>query len=194
MTINIIIGTFIIFLAPGNQIRFQTEMQNNFPDFFSLNLFNRVSISLYWILNKLFNSCSLSLALIYSILGVKTFFNKNFRPKIFSIISITLAILLIIKNIFTFQFVILPITSDNYFSLNILFKYFFGFISLLLIPFILCRFSKIKNNLFFYFPTLLIILATMFIITLSPTMDVSGNRVLFLPMILLNMVSISLIF
>jgi len=192
IALNIVIGSTILFLAPGNQVRFQTETQNNFYQFTSLSLFNRASISLYWILNKLINFFSLSLALIYLVLGVKTFLDKNFKLKIFSILSILLSLVFEFKNLLKINYEILPITSRNYLSPDILTKYFFSFFILLLIPYLIYHLSK--KYFLFYFLILFIILATMFIVTLSPTLDVSGNRVLFLPIILLNILSISLLF
>ena len=192
MALNIIIGSTILFLAPGNQVRFQTETQNNFYQFTSLSLFNRASISLYWILNKLINFFSLPLALIYLVLGVKTFLDKNFKLKIFSILSVLLSLVFEFKNLLKINYEILPITSLNYSSPDILVKYFFSFFVLLLIPYLIYHLSK--KYFLFYFLLLLIILTTMFIVTLSPTLDVSGNRVLFLPIILFNTLSLSLLF
>jgi len=77
ITFNILIGSMILFLAPGNQVRLQAEANHNFPGFLSLSLFNRISISIYWFLNKIINTCSLSLAAIYLVLGIKNYPNKN---------------------------------------------------------------------------------------------------------------------
>lgn len=194
ITFNLFLGSIILFLAPGNQLRLQAETKHNFPDFLSLSVFNRISISLYWMLNKLINVCSLSLAFIYLIVGFKNSYTKNITLKVFSTIAIFLGILLIVKNIFSINFNILPITSNNYLSFNILIKYIISLVGLSLIPYLIWKlFGNLKNS-FIYFLILFIALITMLMITFSPTIDASGSRVLFLPIILINILAILTLF
>lgn len=182
MSLNILIGSFLLFLAPGNKIRFQIEAAHNFPDFLNLGIFNRISISLYWVINKFVNVLPLVLAPIYLILGYKK--NK---------VAFILGIILVIKGVFGIEYKIYPITSDNVFSLGILITYFLVLLGLFIIPFLIWQLFKMSKKTLFYFLILLTVIILMLMVTLSPTLDVSGNRTVFLPSVLINVLSLLLI-
>lgn len=189
MIINMFIGSAILFLAPGNHIRYQSEVKNNFPDFDSLSLLNHLSISLYWIINKLINFLSPPLIPIFLILGIRNI--KTKKLKIASTLSIVISLCLIIKIIFNLNLPISTITSENILSFSNIFSYsLVSFTFLIIIYLIINDRNTIVKNLSLLF--LFISIALMFIITLSPTLDVSGNRTLFLSNVCLNFVWIFL--
>jgi hypothetical protein len=191
LSFTILSGSLILFLAPGNQIRLQKESDTNFPGFMSLSIFNHISISLYWVLNKITNDLSLVLAPIFLILGLKSF---KFSLKYISLLSLFLAFILLVKNIFGIQYKIYPITSDNYTSIVILIKYVLAISSLSLIPYLVFRLYKFSLKTTLIYLVVLLVLIQMTMITLSPTLDISGSRTIFLPSIILNVLSIFLIF
>lgn len=188
----IFLGSILLFFAPGNQIRYQSEVVNNFPSFNSLSILNHISISIYWILNKITNTLSLTLIPIYLLVGINNYRNKKNISINFLLLIISLV--LIVKNILKLEFKIYPITSDNIFStMNIVYYLLITF-SFLLLPFSIVK--NIKNNFkkYFYSITFFLLFILMFMTTLSPTLDVSGNRTLFIPSLLLTFTWISLIF
>lgn len=172
-----VIGSAILFLAPGNQIRYQSETNHNFPGFDSLSLANHISISFYWIINKMVNFLPLPLALIFSLLGTINLQQKQHRT--ISIFSLAIAFILLIKFLFRLNCPIYPITSDNILSVVNLLKYLITITSLSIIPYLIVKTNI--NHKFIYLSLFSFSLILMFIVTLSPTLDASGSRTIFLP-------------
>jgi hypothetical protein len=189
MFFNMIVGSLILFLAPGNQIRLKAETLNNFPAFLNLGIFNRISISFYWVLNKLVNILSLEMAVIFFILGFK---NLKKSTKIISFTALILGFILMIKKISKIEYKVYPITGDNFLNLGILFPYILIILGLFLMIYLIFKKYKVSKKSLIYFLILFLILVLMLMITLSPTMDVSGNRTIFLPNILINILIILL--
>lgn len=183
----IVIGALVLFIAPGNAVRFQSEAAAHFPDFFDLTIATKISISVYWIFNKIVHYLSPFLGLILLLTATKNFLERKFT-KYIEYIFFGFIGLLGCSSIFLYfaqwEFAILPLRKETITNPEVLLGYIFTaalvFCTglLLLLPF-----KKYQNllNISLFCGALFHLL----LISLSPTLDVSGNRTLFVPAVFL---------
>lgn len=102
--IFIIIGTLILFLAPGNYVRKLEETISWLPNY---RLYSKWEIGFYgvqWLLNTLLNNCKVIFLLILIVLTIRLYYKERESKNKFSIIIPAIGCLLIGSSIiFTFD-------------------------------------------------------------------------------------------
>lgn len=179
-----LIGGAVVLFAPGNNVRFIQEEMNHFPGFSSLSVANRISISIYWVVNKLMNELSTGLGIVLAMYGVLLVRMKG-RLRIIGAIASGVGILMWLTGVINIHWTILPLTPESIRRLDVLGGYLLAcaFMVILLSSMIVAinQYKKLWIGLVLFCAVVI----NLFLVTASPTMDVSGNRTLFVPVILL---------
>ena len=185
----IILSAFLVqFLAPGNYVRIEAEIARWLPDLHSLSLGERIIHSLRWTLDAVINHMGILLAGVSA--ALLTLFirktNGDWLDKAFTFLLCGICTVLLIKGFGT---------------INVLYEFYptwkpvlpNSLASFILIPWTLLLLviaiapSVLYRNPRGYLVSLIIFacFAATLIVTLSPTVYISGPRTLFMPSLLL---------
>ncbi|KRM96687.1 hypothetical protein FC24_GL001863 [Loigolactobacillus rennini DSM 20253] len=190
-TLFFIIGSAVMYLAPGNAVRMEAEIKNRFPDFNQLSLLSHFRIGISW----LFTAISQNFLWLLVLLAILAFalLKNNQTRVIFSLgYLISLAGYLVQPEIFTnFNFinkVILTASIKNFVQGITVYALFSLFLILLLWNMMLV----VDQPIFLLLCCLAALLSSM-IMWFSPTIYASGTRVLVCPAIFLLVVALVLL-
>lgn len=179
------------FTAPGNELRAASEISRWFPGYNAVSIATKLNLSAFFIINTLINQTYLLFLLLWLILGIllwKKAPTINFR--ILSCLSFLFAGLMALRFVNPMDTTILGTFSETYAQL---FNFQFlmpGFLSrpdqwslyllwgigLLLIPVSIGALFKKTKTSFFYIFLFLAAMASLLVITFSPTLFPSGGR------------------
>ncbi|PQL94777.1 DUF6056 family protein [Apibacter adventoris] len=181
ITVIMIIGILFMLFAPGNAVRYKSEIIKWYPGFDKIPLSSRIKIGVIWFCEVVI----VNLKFIFIILSILTFnlMKDSFLKKLFLIFILTVVSLLLLKNPILFEFETINNISFKNPNFNILsgrflftifpFVLWFSFLGML----ITCSYLVSKKNKFILTLYLAGIL-TCIMMTFSPTLYASGTRVL----------------
>nr|WP_263324803.1 DUF6056 family protein [Neobacillus sp. Marseille-Q6967] len=202
-TIIIIIGSCILLFAPGNKVRWLSEVKTWFPDYQELTFKSKILLGTKWIYKQLFYEMRNIILLLSAIIFYVFSKGNEKRHTLFTIFSvmffITISTILLDKH-FLFNFDLIngySITqnlfhfwkSDLGFTLSIL-PYIFWTVFGVLLVYLLLSVTKYKIRCFLWLAASICTMAVMFF---SPTIYASGPRTLVVGSVLIAMLCLSLI-
>lgn len=186
---TVILTAFLVqFLAPGNYVRIEAEIARWLPDLHSLSTGERIIHSLRWSLDAVINHMGLLLSGV-SIALLALFIRKSqsdWLDKVFIVLLCGICAVLLIKGFGTIDVLYEFYPTWKPILPNALASFILIPWSLLLIV-VAAAPSILYRNPRGYLISLLILacLASTLIVTLSPTVYISGPRTLFMPSLLL---------
>ncbi|QGG58193.1 DUF6056 family protein [Paenibacillus sp. B01] len=207
LTSAMVIGLIFVLTAPGNDLRFASEVKSWYPGFDDLSLKDHVYVGVIWMYDKLFNQMNIlitftSAVIIWILFKNGWYEKKNILPYIFLVLfSINIAMSLTefygylfrdfnqIKN-FNFLHTTFDASEWNIKFFSALIPYIFWSLYLILLMILSIKVSHKKVLSFFLFMSAISAMAVMFF---SPTIFVSGNRVLTVSAIIILFLNIKMI-
>jgi len=180
--------------APGNDERFTKELRW-IPDLLEVSLLARVEYSLRWFIDALINHSGIILSGMWVLLGTLSFVKNTKKTTVLGIVFIIAALLMLLRSLPSISYLFKFYATWNW---NPIPEYSFIF----LLPWLCMLALTACAPLFIYGRTpkgyilALIIAAGMAstaVIALSPTMYISGWRVLLVPLFVLLMANIFLL-
>lgn len=201
----ILLGTSILLLAPGNQIRWVKEVNFWFPGFDHLSIKDHFYIGIIWMYGELFNDMKYLVLLLSFIVILISFkhplLQKNWLSMIFTILFGAIIYLHItgyyFENLYNFSYIKEFRLTESLFTMKIDLQFFIALLpyifwtvySLLLMYLIL----KISKNKIFMFLCIAASVATLGVMFFSPTIYGSGNRVLTVASVIISIIVCQLI-
>lgn len=190
----IIIASFLIgFLAPGNSLRVKAETITWLPDFYTIPLPQHIEYGYRWFLDATINHTGFLLALSWGLLAL-LFIKKQSKTKqenavLYMLVIFCSTIILNaytpIGHLFSFYATWKP-TLPNGLSYTTFIPWLAAFIISIVAPIILFNKKKIGQLIsILYIATF----ASIGIMTMSPTMYASGWRTLFVPSVILVLIT-----
>lgn len=198
MTAVAVIGTVLLFSAPGNFLRLQSEAATWYPEFVNLRFVDRLGISFSWMMDRFVAISGLILFFIWCVLGVLLWKNKKTASKATSVLCFLACCLVSI------QFWKVPVASlsESLDSLKMILFRFSAFHAmtdwwpgilpylvwiplLLVIPLSILLLVKKPAEKAVYLLILAASIGSAWMITFSPTLYASGYRTMFIPQALL---------
>lgn len=203
LTFLIIIATSILIFAPGNKLRWVSEVHTWFPGYDKLTLKSKIHLGLIWIYKQLYyemRNIILLLSAIIFCIYCKEKGKYNIAFFIFSLMFFTIIASIFLDNHIFYNFDLIKSysfshnifyfwKSDTGFTISV-FPYIFWTIFGILLFYLILTVSK---NKFFHFLCLAGSICTMVIMFFSPTIYASGPKTLVVGSVLLSIVSASLI-
>ncbi|MEN0664361.1 MULTISPECIES: DUF6056 family protein [Bacillaceae] len=201
LTGTIIVGTFILILAPGNGVRWQIEVDHWYPQFDEMSVLAKIFLGMIWLFEKLFIEMK-ALVFLLSIITIiscikKETINQSWYFKFFVllVLSITGVNLLGIGQNYVYDFqsianIVINKTGTIQDMIKSVLPYLFWIIWALLL---LIVSIKNTNHKFFVLFSYLAAISTLVIIFFSPTIYASGNRVLTVCSVILALIVLNLI-
>jgi hypothetical protein len=202
LTFLMLLGTFILLFAPGNQVRWEAETAYWFPGFDHLTLKDHLYLGTIWTFQKLFYDMKFQVLMI-SIITVIIYLREPHLRKLvfFRLFTICLGSVFIfhltgsglgllynfteIKNFrFSQSLIMLPEINTQF--LYAIFPYLFWFIFGILLVYLIINISKRKIFVLFCFAAAI---ATLMVMFFSPTIYASGNRVITVASVLLAVIA-----
>lgn len=209
-------GIFIVSLifqvisltAPGNAVRFSSEINTWFPAYSEIPLLSKIILSLNFLLNTMINQWYYLLPFLWLITG--TLLLKNHPSKVAKVIAyisyfyailmglrfiapldsfISQAFLENFNNLFHFHY----LARDTFFRPDYFVPYLVWIPAILLIPISIYLIFKKTNYSLFYVLIYLAAMASIILITFSPTIYASGGRTSYVPEMLLALLILLLL-
>jgi hypothetical protein len=203
LTIIIVIGTSILLLAPGNNIRYIKEAAFWYPGFENLTIKDHFYIGTIWGFEKLFIDMKY-LILLVSVITVIPYFKEQYLRKniIFNVFFFILCMIFIfhitgfgLGSLYNFEVIKNFNFSSTLFSLSVfnrqflfaIFPYLFWFVYSIMLIYLLLKNTKRKKFIIF---CILAVTSTLVLMFFSPTIYGSGNRVLIVGSVILGIIII----
>jgi hypothetical protein len=194
-----LIALIIILIAPGDRMRFVANMHRYFPEFETLGIKTRFSLTLCYLMEALINNSYLILAIIWLMLGRLLLRNSNKYIKLIGWINICLAICIILRMVnpvdtnvtsialekYKKLFIFNLITKSNLKNISAIMPYTFWLIGIFIIPLSIGIVYKANMTGGCLIILYLCSLGTIIMMTLSPTMYITGGRGLYISNMLL---------
>ncbi|HBI33691.1 MAG TPA: hypothetical protein DEA43_00330 [Candidatus Moranbacteria bacterium] len=164
----------VVFLAPGNSIRYHAEIGRWYPDFNEISMMTRLERNVVWLFTKLFSQQWYLLAL----LGISTcyaYFKKFGKRNYVLELLVAFPIgLVLIKGLKNFDDLLFDFGKSKTIDNPALYVFWSLYLIVLIYSLIKIDEKKIMNALIFSAG-----ISTMLLMWVSPTMYASANRVLF---------------
>lgn len=197
----IIIGTLILLIAPGNQVRLESEITSWYPEFKELSFLNHLFVGIVWLYDKMFNEMRILVFTLAVITITGYMLDCKLRKlrlfKFFTFLfSIVLAVILLgneFNLLFNFNNIkTINITSDfaylwkvkNSLIIALIPYLFWSAFSILLIILVV----KKSENKYFILLCFLALIASIAVMFFSPTIYASGRRVLTVSSVLFSLI------
>ena len=203
LTVVIISGTSILIFAPGNKLRWVSEVHRWFPGYDEMTLKSKLHLGIIWIYKQLFFEMR-NIILLLAIIVLFIYFKEKIKMGI-AFISFSVMLFILNASIFldlhifynfelinTYKFrqnLVYFWKSDIGFFLS-LFPYIFWTIFGSLLVYLILYITKNKIVTFFIIAASV---STMVVMFFSPTIYASGTRTLVVGSVLLSMVIVILI-
>lgn len=204
LTSVILIGTCILIFAPGNALRWQSEVERWFPGFDQFSLKTKMHIGIIWLYEQLFvvmRNIILLLSFTVFILFYKEkdlSINSNIFYVFSALLFVVLASVILNMNVFYhFELINSYSISQNLFHpwkidigfLIALFPYLFWTLFIICLTILILKKS---SNPFFIFLCLAAAIVTLVVMFFSPTIYASVERPLVISSVLISFVIIRL--
>jgi hypothetical protein len=192
--ISALVLQIISITAPGNIVRLHTEIGLYFPTYNQISIFRRISLSLHFLLNTIINQWYLLLFFVW-LISAKLLLKKNASgiSRILASISLFFAILIGLRFILTidtgiseeFNIQYSKLFEFHYLTRSTLFlpenfiPYAVWTIAIIIIPLSIILIFKKSDYSLFYICIFLEVMASITLVTFTPSLYVSSGRTSF---------------